>query len=114
MKESGYLLSFKHSLWNMLAGTRGGITRVRILKLLRERPYNVNQLHEKLRLDYKTVQHHIKVLINGNIIMTEERKKYGSMCFLSPAFEENIHLFDEILEKTGEKQINREGKNKGD
>ncbi len=113
MKESGYLLSLKHSLWNMLAGTRGGITRIRIIKLLRKRPYNINQLHGKLGLDYKTIQHHIRVLANGNIIITEDSKKYGSMYFLSPAFEENIHLFDEILEKVGEKQINREGKNKG-
>lgn len=110
MTESSYLLSLKHSLWNVLAGTRGGITRINILELLRKRPYNVNQLHDKLKLDYKTIQHHIKVLNDSNIITSDEKKKYGSLYFLSPLLEENIHLFDEILEKTGEKKLNKEDK----
>jgi predicted transcriptional regulator len=110
MKEVGYLLSLKHSLWHVVAGTRGGITRIQIIELLRKRPYNMNQLHEKLGLDYKTIQHHIRVLTDENIIMTEDRKKYGSMCFISPLLEENIYLLDEILEKIGKKEINRRGK----
>ena len=111
MKETGYLLSLKHSLWHILAGSRGGITRINILELLRERPYNVNQLHEKLSMDYKTIQHHIKVLINGNVITTDNEKKYGSLYFLSPLIEDNIYLFDEILEKTGKREIKGRIKN---
>jgi predicted transcriptional regulator len=110
MEEAGYLLSFKRSLWNTLAGTRGGITRIRILALLRQRPYNVNQLHEKLNLDYKTIQHHIKVLTSFNIIATEDKEKYGSMYFLSPTLEKNIYLFDEIMAKVGEKDIKERNK----
>ena len=112
MKETGYVLSLKHSLWHVLAGTRGGITRIRILELLRERPYNVNNLSEKLGMDYKTVQHHIRVLVNERVITTDDRKKYGSLYFLSPLFEENIYLFEEILDKTGEKKIKSRGKDK--
>jgi DNA-binding transcriptional ArsR family regulator len=107
MNETGYLLSFKRSLWNIMAGTRGGMTRILIVELLRERPYNINQIHEKLSLDYKTIQHHIKVLTNGNVITTEEKGKYGSMYFLSPTLESNIYLLDEILAKTGKKEINK-------
>jgi len=110
MEETGYLLSFKHSLWNILAGTRGGVTRILIIELLKDRPYNVNQLHEKLGLDYKTIQHHIKVLTRGNVITTEEKGKYGSMYFLSPTLEKNIYLLDEILAKIGKKEINKENK----
>lgn len=110
MEEAGYLLSFKRSLWNILAGTRGGVTRINIIELLRERPYNVNQLHEKLNLDYKTIQHHIKVLSGVNVITTEEKGKYGSMYFLSPTLEKNIYLLDEILAKIGKKEINKENK----
>ena len=80
---------------------------MQLLQLLRERPYNVNQLHEKLRLDYKTVQHHIKVLLNENIITTDDRKKYGCMYFLSPLLEENISLLDSILGKTGKSKLNK-------
>ncbi len=114
MEESSYLISLKHSLWHVLAGTRGGVTRIHIIELIRERPYNINQLHQKLHLDYKTIQHHIKILTNENIITTNEKKKYGSMYFLSQLFEKNIYIFDEILAKIGKKQINKEGKDKGD
>jgi len=110
MEETGYLLSFKRSLWNTLAGTRGGVTRISIIELLRERPYNINQLHEKLGLDYKTIQHHIKVLSGVNVITTEDKGKYGSMYFLSPTLEKNIYLIDEILGKIGQRQINRGNK----
>ena len=110
MEDSGYLMALKHSLWNLLAGTRGGVTRIEIIKLLRERPYNTNQLHEKLGLDYKTIQHHMRMLVNGNIVTSGEGKKYGSMYFLSPLFEANQQLFDEILGKVGESQINTKAK----
>jgi DNA-binding transcriptional ArsR family regulator len=107
MEDSGYLMALKHSLWNLLAGTRGGVTRIQIIELLRERPYNTNQLHEKLNLDYKTIQHHMRMLMNGNIVTAGEGKKYGSMYFFSPLFEANQGLFDEILEKVGESKINK-------
>lgn len=110
MPDSSYVISLKHALWNLLAGTRGGVTRIRIIMLLRERPYNMNQLHERLSLDYKTVQHHIKVMLDERIITTTDSKKYGSMYFLSPLIEENPAILDEILDKTGEKKI--KGKNK--
>lgn len=110
MEDSGYVLALRRSLWNLLAGTRGGITRIEIIRLLRERPYNANQLHEKLGMDYKTIQHHIRMLTNGNIITSGEGKKYGSMYFLSPLFEANTGLFDEILGKVGESRINNQVK----
>lgn len=113
MEKSGYLQSLNRSLWYVLAGTKGGITRIQIIELIRDRPYNTNQLHEKLHLDYKTIQHHNKVLMDNNIITSDDKKKYGSLYFLSPLFEENIHMFDEILEKTGKSQINKEENNKG-
>ena len=110
MVESGYLRALKQSLWHMLAGTRGGVTRIEIIELLRKRPYNTNQLHEELKLDYKTIQHHLKILIDESIITSSDKNKYGNMYFLSPLFEENIRLFDEILEKIGKKQLNKGGK----
>ena len=112
MGEMDYMKSFRHSLWQMLAGTRGGMTRIRILLLLRKRPYNMNQLHERLGMDYKTIQHHIKVLMNSRIIENEDEKKYGSVYFVSGFLEKNIGMLDEILDKTGEKKISRKGKNK--
>jgi predicted transcriptional regulator len=110
MNETGYLLSLKHSLWHTLAGTRGGMSRIRIIGLLRERPYNMNNISKSTGLDYKTVQHHIKVLLNEKIITSDDTRRYGSMYFLSPLFEQNMYLFDEIMAKVGENKINTGGK----
>ena len=112
MNGTDYTKSFRHSLWQMLAGTRGGMTRIRILLLLRKRPYNMNQLHENLNMDYKTIQHHIRVLIDSRIIETEDEKKYGCVYFLSPFLERNMDMLDEITDKIGKKQIKRGRKNK--
>jgi DNA-binding transcriptional ArsR family regulator len=49
-------------LWWLIAGTKGGINRARIVNEIHKRPYNANQLAEKLKLDYKTIRHHIKIL----------------------------------------------------
>src|SRR5215470_13456276 len=52
----------KRLLWYLLGGTRGGPTRAEVLRILRERPLNANQLAETMRVDYKTIQHHLGVL----------------------------------------------------
>jgi DNA-binding transcriptional ArsR family regulator len=90
----------KRVLWYLIAGSRGGINRARIIQALRDRPYNVNQLSLELDLDYKTIQHHIKVLEDHNILVnSSEEKKYGAMIFLSNRMEENYPIFLEILSK---------------
>jgi DNA-binding transcriptional ArsR family regulator len=90
----------KRILWYLIAGSRGGTNRARIIKALHDRPYNVNQLSLELDLDYKTIQHHIKVLLDHNILVNStEEKKYGEMIFLSNRMEENYPIFLEILSK---------------
>jgi DNA-binding transcriptional ArsR family regulator len=46
-------------LWQVLAGTRGGPNRARLLRAVDDRPRNANQLAEALDLDYKTIEHHL-------------------------------------------------------
>ncbi len=90
----------KRILWYLIAGSRGGTNRARIIEALHDRPYNVNQLSLELDLDYKTIQHHIKVLKDHNILVnSSEEKKYGEMMFLSNRMEENYPIFLEILSK---------------
>lgn len=85
----------KRLLWYVLGGARGGENRARILHELRTRPCNPNQLATKLRLDYRTVVHHINVL-RQNSLVAGEAGKYGAALFLSPRLERNIALFEEI------------------
>ncbi len=89
----------KRLLWWLIAGSRGGKNRARIIEALYERPFNVNQLSVELHLDYKTVKHHIDVLKNHDIINSSEEKRYGSMYFLSNRMEEKYPIFQEILSK---------------
>jgi DNA-binding transcriptional ArsR family regulator len=55
-------------LWYLLASSRGGTTRVRILRALDERPRNANQLATELDLDYTTIRHHLDVLMKNKIV----------------------------------------------
>lgn len=82
-------------LWWLIAGTRGGENRARIINLLHDRPYNANQIADKLDLDYKTVRHHLKVL-EDNKLLTSSGGKYGAVFFLSPRLEEDFVNFKEI------------------
>jgi len=85
----------KKFLWELLVGTKGGMNRARIIDELNNRPYNINQLAEKLGLDYKTVRHHIEVLENNNMVISTG-KKYGALYFLSDKLEENYDSFLKI------------------
>jgi DNA-binding transcriptional ArsR family regulator len=93
--------NYRRVLWYVFATTRGGPTRIKIINLIMKRPYNMNQLSKKLGMDYKTVQHHIKILEENRIIVAEE-KKYGSIFFPSQLFESEKETFEEIKKRTGE------------
>lgn len=93
----------KRLLWYLIAGSRGGVNRARIIRKLYERPYNVNQLSVELDLDYKTVEHHIKVLKDHDIIVKSAGKKYGALYFLSDRMEEEYPLFIDIVKKVENK-----------
>ena len=90
---------FKRILWFLFASTRGGSTRARIMNLINEMPANTNQISTNLNLYYKTVIHHLNVLIKNGLIITEDKGIYGSTYFLTPLMEQNFQLFNEILEK---------------
>lgn len=90
IKESNKQLKL---LWYLLAGTRGGGTRALILRHLNDRPYNANQLAVALNLDYKTVRHHLDVLIKNGII-AKESEGHIAVYFLSKSMEANLNEFD--------------------
>ncbi|MFB6111662.1 MAG: ArsR/SmtB family transcription factor [Halobacteriaceae archaeon] len=55
-------------LWYVLASTRGGPTRARILRAIGDRPRNANDLAETLGYDYTTIRHHLDVLEENAIV----------------------------------------------
>ena len=93
----------KNLLWYLIAGTRGGYARGKIVELLRKKPSNANKISEALKLDYKTIRHHLEVLEKNNIIIAVNKGKYGAVYFLSELMQENIKVFGEIWDKFGKK-----------
>jgi DNA-binding transcriptional ArsR family regulator len=92
----------KYLLGWLIAGTRGGATRARIIETLKETPQNANQLSNLLGMDYRTIRHHLGVLEKNRIIISAG-EGYGTTYFLSQVMEENYVLFEEILKKIWKK-----------
>ena len=94
--------SLRYLLGWLIAGTRGGPTRAKIIEILRDTPQNANQLANQLGMDYRTIRHHLKVL-EKNRIVTTAGEGYGTTYFLSPALEENYGIFEEIVNRIWKK-----------
>ena len=90
----------------LFTSTRGGFTRLRIIINLFEKPYNTHQLATVLDLDYKAVQHHMKVLEKNNMV-SKIGEKYGALFYLSNFLELNITTLDEAIDKL-DKKMNHE------
>ena len=104
----------KRLLWYLFAGTRGGPSRAGIIKALQDRPSNANQLAQILHVDYKTVQHHVRVLEENGLIVPSEKGTYGAVLFLTPKMEEALPILNEIWSKIGRTKINEPSPEKGD
>jgi DNA-binding transcriptional ArsR family regulator len=85
-------------LWYVLTGTRGGKNRVRILRAIDERPRNANQLAEDLDLDYKTVRHHLDVLMDNDIV-TNSGDDYGAVYLPTDRARHYWDTVEEIIEE---------------
>jgi len=86
----------------LFTSTRGGFTRLRIIMHLLDQPYNTHQLTKELGLDYKAVQHHMKVLEKNNMV-SKIGEKYGAIFHLSNFLEINISALDEAIDKLDRK-----------
>ena len=89
-------------LFYLFTSTRGGFTRLRIIMLLLKQSYNTHQLALELQLDYKAVQHHMKVLEKNNMIL-KIGEKYGAIFYLSIFLEVNIGALDMAIDKLDQK-----------
>ena len=88
----------KKIFWNLFASTRGAANRVKIMALLRERPSNTNQISTNGEMDYKSASHHLKALEENHLV--QKFQSYGiTTFFVSPLFEENQQVFNEIIAK---------------
>jgi len=89
-------LQTKIVFWLLFVGSRGPANRIRIMSALRKRPSNRNQLAKELGIDYKNIQHHLKIL-EGNNLVKKIGNQYGLIYCVSAFFENNETVFDEIV-----------------
>ena len=76
-------------LCHLIQGTRGGKTRALILKHISDRSYNANQLATALNMDYKTIRHHLNVLIKNGIV-GKSNDGYSDLYFISNNIDLNL------------------------
>lgn len=93
----------KNLLWYLIAGTKGGETRGNIINLLDKHPCNANKIAETLKLDYKTVRHHLGVLEKNGVITAVNKGNYGAVYFLSEMMKSEFDIFKEIWARFGKK-----------
>ena len=72
--------------------------RTRIMLSLMEKPKNTNQLCGELNVNYRTIDHHLKVLLENDLI-TVMGNGYAKTFFPGSAVEKNKEVFMKIIEK---------------
>ncbi len=85
------------TLWYLLASSRGGPTRVELLRELDERPRNANQLAEELGVDYTTVRHHLEILCENNLLK-RIGDDYGTLYRFTGQLEANRETLESVLD----------------
>ncbi len=95
--------SYAHSeikklFWFLFVESRGANSRIRIISVLRNLPRNRYQLSIELDLDYKNIQHHLKILEKNNLVI-KTGNRYGLTFCVSSLFDNNEIIFDEIVDK---------------
>ena len=83
-------------LWYLLASSRGGPTRVRILRAIDERPRNANQLAETLGMDYTTIRHHLDVLVENSVLRSTD-DDYGAVYLPTDRARNHWDVVEEII-----------------
>ena len=78
--------------------SKGGLTRAKIILLLKENPMSVQQLSEKMEMHYTTIQHHVEMLLKHGFIVGAGGK-YGKAYFLSPDLEDEWNEFEKLAQK---------------
>ena len=81
-------------LYYLIEGTRGGKTRALILRQLSEKSHNANQLATALNMDYKTIRHHLEILVKYGII-TRNHDGHSVLYFVSNNIAESLYSFDD-------------------
>lgn len=82
----------------VFTGMQGRYTRFRIICELQTCPMNSNQLAKMLGIDYTTVQHNLKALLENNLI-EKIGSGYGDLYFLSEFLLAKLPELSKVIER---------------
>lgn len=80
---------------DLILGRKGGKTTIRVIDQILYQPNNVHQLSKILKLDYKTVQYHVELIKQSELIETDE-KKYGTLYYPTKKLIKNLKDYEQI------------------
>lgn len=92
-------LGFKdqtHLLWWLFVASRGGEMRLRIVEELLKSPANANQLAGRLSVNYRTVKHHLDILVDSGLVIAEG-PKYGQLYYPSELLLKSIDVIRRMV-----------------
>ena len=87
----------------LFLASRGGGMRWRIVEALAAAPRNMNQLAEELSVNYKTIQHHVRILEQNEVLIASKASSYGAVYFLTARMEGQLAVFRNIWKGMGGK-----------
>ncbi|MDP9290704.1 MAG: hypothetical protein M3P08_21250 [Thermoproteota archaeon] len=67
----------------------------RVQEIFLNKPLNRNQLTSDLKLNYKAIQHHLRIFKKNNLI-TRIGERYGAPFFISTFIEVRMKVYDEV------------------
>ena len=86
-------------LCHLIAGTKGGPNRLYIMFVLSSSPCNANQLAKELKMDYKTIKHHLEILAENGLVYVSQEKRYGELYHLTAFAKEKIKIFANVWKR---------------
>ena len=95
-------VSTRRLLWWLLEGTRGGPTRVKILRAITAKPLNAHQLAKEIGMDYTTIRHHLDILVKHGVLEAVG-EEYGAVFYLSKWLSQMGKVIGEILDENRKK-----------
>ncbi|MCR4334972.1 MAG: winged helix-turn-helix domain-containing protein [archaeon] len=90
---------FEQTIYWLLAGSKGALNRLKIISDLEKKPMNMNELSKKTGLNYTTIQHHIDLLLENNLLV-ERGSKYGKVLFISSQLIEKNSLVKKLFDES--------------